>query len=139
MFTKIMVPVDLAHASRLEQALQAAADLAHLYEASVVYAGVTSPLPGAVAHNPGEFAAKLDAFAAAEAAKRGIKAAGHAVTVHDPSADLDAALLGAVQATGADLVVMASHVPGVADYLFPSHGGSIAEKAKVSVLVVRQS
>ena len=38
---------------------------------------------------------------------------------------------------GADLVVMASHIPNLTDYIWPSNGGTIASHAKVSVLVVR--
>ena len=39
--------------------------------------------------------------------------------------------------TGADLVVMQSHVPGLMDYIWPSNGGKVAGHAKCSVLVVR--
>ena len=38
---------------------------------------------------------------------------------------------------GADLVIMASHVPGMLEHIFSSHGGYIAQHAKVSVFVVR--
>ncbi|MDC0656858.1 universal stress protein [Leisingera sp. SS27] len=137
MFSKIMVPVDLAHAARLDKALQMASDLAHLYKAHVIFVGVTSPQPGPVAHNPQEFSAKLDAFAAEQAGKRGISASGHAVVSHDPAVDLEAALLKACSDTGAGLIVMASHIPGVSNYLFHAHGGRVAEMAPVSVAVVR--
>ena len=43
----------------------------------------------------------------------------------------------AVHETGADLVVMASHIPGIADAIWPSHGGRLASHADVSVFVVR--
>ena len=39
--------------------------------------------------------------------------------------------------TLADLVVMASHIPNVADHFWPSNGGSIASRADVSVMLVR--
>lgn len=138
MFSKIMVPVDLAHAGRLERALQAAADIAHRNSrADVVLVGVTSALPGAVAHNPQEFRRKLDDFAAETAARHDLQVSGHACVSHDPTADLDATLLQAAKDTGADLIVMASHVPGVSDYLFHAHGGRIAAQAEISVMVVR--
>lgn len=139
MFSKIMVPVDLAHADRLNRALQMASDLAHLYKAEVVFVGVTTSQPSSVAHNPKEFAAKLDSFATEQAAKHSITALGHAVVSHDPAVDLEATLLKACDDIGAGLIVMASHVPGVRDYLFHAHGGRVAEKAPVSVLVVRES
>lgn len=139
MYSKIMVPVDLAHADRLERALKMASDLAHLYNAEVIFVGVTSPQPSKVAHNPQEYAAKLDEFASGQAAKHSITASGHAVVSHDPAVDLDATLVKACSDTGAGLIVMASHVPNVSDYLFHAHGGRVAEEAPVSVLVVRES
>ena len=36
-----------------------------------------------------------------------------------------------------DLIVMASHVPGVAEYVFASNAGYLASHADLSVLVVR--
>ncbi len=137
MFKRIMVPVDLAHVETLDKAMTCASDLARQYGASVVYVGVTASTPGSVAHNPGEFADKLADFARAQGAAHGIAAEAHAVTSHDPTSDLDPSLLKAVEATGADLVVMASHVPGLTDYIWPSNGGTIAGHARVSVLVVR--
>ncbi|MEW2911475.1 universal stress protein [Leisingera sp. JC11] len=139
MFSKIMVPVDLAHAARLDKALQMASDLAHLYQAEVVFVGVTTSQPSSVAHNPQEFAAKLDSFATEQADKRRITASGHAVVSHDPAVDLEATLIEACNNIGAGLIVMASHVPSVRDYLFHAHGGRVAEKAPVSVLVVRET
>lgn len=137
MFTKIMVPVDLAHAEKLERALQCAADLALHYKATVVYVGVAAATPGSVAHTPQEFAEKLAAFAANQAETAGITTDSLALTSHDPSTDLDPTLLSAIDETGADLVVMASHIPNLTDYIWPSNGGTVARRAKVSVMVVR--
>ena len=138
MFKKIMTPVDLAHKGDLKKALACTADLAKHYGAEVVYVGVTAATPGPTAHNPREFADKLEAFAKAEADEHGIKAAAETVISHDPATDVDDALLKAVKETGADLVVMASHVPNVLDYIWPSNGGKIAEHAKCTVMVVRR-
>jgi nucleotide-binding universal stress UspA family protein len=59
------------------------------------------------------------------------------VVSHDPTVDVDDALMKAVSETGADLVVMASHVPGLADYIWPSNGGKLAAHSSASVFVVR--
>ena len=59
------------------------------------------------------------------------------VVAHDPTTDLDDVLLKAVKDTGADIVVMQSHMPNILDYVWPSNGGKIAEHAKTSVFVVR--
>ncbi|MBY8977551.1 universal stress protein [Rhodobacteraceae bacterium NNCM2] len=137
MFNNIMVPVDLAHKAKLTRALDCAADLASHYGAKVTYVGVTSSAPSSVAHTPAEFAEKLAAFAAEQAASHGISATSQAELAHDPAADVDEALLRAAKATGTDLVVMQSHIPNVMDHVWPSNGGRVAEHAKCSVMIVR--
>lgn len=137
MYRKIMVPVDLAHEDRLARALGVAADLARHWGAELVYVGVTSPHPGRFGHNPAEYAQRLAAFAASQAGAAGVVASSHAAVAHDPATEVDDALLRAVTQTGADLVVMQSHLPGLVDYVWPSNGGKIAAHAKTSVLVVR--
>lgn len=137
MFTRLIVPVDLAHAETLAKALQAAADLARHYGAKVTYLGVTTNTPSSVAHNAEEFAEKLARFAAAQGEMHGIDADSHAAVSHDPTIDLDDTLIKASEELGGDLIVMASHVPGLADYVWPSNGGTVAGHAKASVMVVR--
>ncbi len=137
MFKKIMAPVDLAHMDRLEKALKCTADLAKHYDAEVIFVGVTSSTPSSMAHTPAEYAEKLDAFAKDQGSDHGFTASGDALVSHDPSSDVDDILLKAVKDTGADLVVMASHVPNIMDYVWPSNGGKIAEHADCSVMVVR--
>lgn len=139
MYSTIMIPVDLAHADRLSKALDSAGALAKLWGAKVVYVGVSAATPGSIAHTPEEFAKKLEAFAKEQGDKHGVTGTAHALTSHDPTTDLDSTLLKAVDETGADLVVMASHVPNITDYIWPSNGGSIASHAKASVFVVRET
>ncbi|MEM8663161.1 MAG: universal stress protein [Pseudomonadota bacterium] len=137
MFSSIMVPVDLAHVESLQKALATAADLAHHYNASVTYLGVASALPTSLTQNAGDYQRMLDAFVAQEAAHRNVNARAHMVLSHDPAAELNNAILRAIRDSGADLVVMASHVPGIIDHIFSSHGGWIASHAPVTVMVVR--
>jgi nucleotide-binding universal stress UspA family protein len=137
MFKTIMTPVDLRHLGDLEHALQVSADLAKHYGAEVHYVGVTSPSPSSLGHNPEEYGEKLTAFAEEQASKHGIKATADTVVSHDPSTDVDDSLMKAIGTTGADLVVMQSHMPNLMDYIWPSNGGKIAEHAKCSVMVVR--
>jgi len=137
MFRRIMVPVDLGHLGKLDRALEASADLARHYGAGITYVSVTAQTPGPIAHNPREFAQKLDAFAADQAARRGIDAVAHAVVGNDPAVYVDDILVRAVEETGADLVVMASHKPATADYFWPSNGGKVATHTGASVMLVR--
>ncbi|WP_043919027.1 universal stress protein [Jannaschia aquimarina] len=139
MFKRIMTPVDLGHVGKLEKALAAAAALAKSEGAAITYVSVTSPQPGAVAHSPEEFKAKLEAFASEQGSAHGIPTDAHVIVSHDPSVDVDDALLKAVTDLDADLVVMASHAPGFADYFWPSNGGKVAAHSKASVFVVRDN
>lgn len=137
MFRKIMVPVDLAHSDEMNRAIEAAAVLGQAGGSEIIFVGVTSPQPNAIAHSPEEFATKLDAFAAGQAGQLGLATSSHAETAHDPTTELDDALIRAVKATGADCVVMASHDPGLADLVWPSNGGKVATHAHCSVFLIR--
>ncbi|MBO0902821.1 universal stress protein [Jiella sonneratiae] len=137
MYEKIIVPVDLAHVKTLEKALRTAAELAKLYGARLSYLGITASSPGPIAHTPEEFGEKLDAFAKERSGKDGVAATAEYKVVPDPARQLDHALLAAIDKSGADLVVMASHRPGFAEHFFAAHAGHVAAHAKASVMVVR--
>ncbi len=137
MFKHIMVPVDLRHADHLARALETAANLGKQFDAPVTYVGVTPETPSATAHNPAEFEQKLSAFASAQADAHGHAAHAKSYASHDPSIDLNDTLLKAADDLDADLIVMASHIPNIADHIWPSHGGQVAKRAKASVFVVR--
>lgn len=138
MFSKIMVPVDLRHVDRMQKALAVAADLARLYSVGICYVGVTSPEPSDLGHRPEEFAEKLDSFAKGQADMHGQATTSHMVVSHDPTAELDDSLQDAVRQTGADLVVMASHLPNVTDHIWASHGGTLAMHSSASIMLVRE-
>lgn len=137
MFSKIMVPVDLVHIDHLGRSLEVAADLARLYGAPVCFVGVTAEAPTSVAHNLTEFEEKIRQFAASQAADRGIEAVGRGFPSTDPSIDINRILVDAANEVGADLIVMQSHIPNIADHLWPSHGSYVASHAKTSVMVIR--
>lgn len=137
MYQKIMVPVDLAHIERLDKAVTTATDLAKHYSIPICFVGVTAETPTAVAHTPKEFAAKLEAFGAAQSQQHNLEIDTAAFPSHDPAVDLDQTLIAAARDNGADLIVMASHLPGLQDHIFASNAGAVAAHAKVSVFVVR--
>ncbi|WP_088916771.1 universal stress protein [Granulosicoccus antarcticus] len=137
MFKTIAVPFDLAHADKQIRAIDTAADLAKLYGASLTLVGVTSNMPGSSAHNPKEFADKLVEYAKTQSARTGVTFETHSSVSHDIAIDLEKKLNEAVHEIGADLVVMASHVPGFRDYLFRSHASNLATHTDLSVMIVR--
>ncbi|SIS67723.1 Nucleotide-binding universal stress protein, UspA family [Roseivivax lentus] len=139
MFNHIMAPVDLAHIDTLKRALEVTADAARHYGAKVTFVSATTALPGAIAHTPDEFRQKLADFAETQGRQNAYEASSHALVLHDQAVDLDHALLKAVGVIGADLVIMASHKPSIADYFWSSNGGAVAEHADCSVMIVREA
>jgi nucleotide-binding universal stress UspA family protein len=137
MYKKLIVPVDMEHIDKLQKSLDTAANLAKYYDSEACYAGISSAVPSGIAHNPDEFRQKLESFAQQQSDKYGHRTSAKAIVSHDPSVDMDERLLEAIEATGADLVVMASHIPGMADHFWGSHGGTIASRASISVFLVR--
>lgn len=137
MYNAIAVPVDLEHTEKLSKALATAADLSKVYNIPVHYVAITATTPSRVAHNPKEFAQKLAAFAQEQAGKHGIQVNSKAVTSNDPAVDVDKSIQGAVKEIGADLVVMASHIPGIKEHLISSNAGYYASHSEESVFIVR--
>ncbi|MQX34988.1 universal stress protein [Roseospira navarrensis] len=137
MYSRIMVPVDLAHEDAMTKAMDQAADLSRLYDIPVIIVGVTVSQPTSVAHNADEYTAKLEAFTTAHAERTGVGMESHPVIDHDPAVDLDAVLRDQCHTLGANLVVMASHVPRFSDVIFGSHADAFVRHGDVSVFVVR--
>jgi nucleotide-binding universal stress UspA family protein len=137
MYEKIMVPVDLAHVERLKKAITTATDLAKHYAIPICFVGVTAEMPTEVAHTPKEFAEKLEAFGVRQSTEHDLDIETAAYPSHDPAVDLDRTLIAAARDNGADLIVMASHVPGLPEHIFASNAGAVAAHAGVSVFVVR--
>jgi nucleotide-binding universal stress UspA family protein len=137
MFKKIMVPVDLAHTELLQPSIDLAADLAKLYQAETCYISVTANTPGALARTPEEYAHKLEAFAKEQGKLHGQEVSSRVITSPDPIADMDDAIIQAIHDTGADLVIMSTHLPRRLDVVVPSNGGKVATHTDVSVFLVR--
>ncbi len=137
MYSRIMVPVDLAHADKLQRAFEIAAMIAKQEGATLIYTGVGAETPGAVAHTPKEFADKLQKFAETQRTAHGMPVEAHAAMSHDPAVDLNETLVAAAKKVDADLIVMASHIPGLADHWFHGHAAYVAQNAPISVFVVR--
>lgn len=137
MYKKIMVPVDLAHVEKLDKAIMTAANLAKHFKVPICFVGVTAETPTEVAHSPAEFSQKLKQFGSQQSAEHGLSIETAAYPSHDPAVDLDKTLIAAAQENAADLIVMASHVPGLPEHVFASNAGAVASHAAISVFVVR--
>ena len=137
MYKNIMLPVDLAHVEKLTKAVAVGADLAKHYGASITAVAVTASTPSDVAHNPAEFAEILEKFVADQGKKHGVEISAQALVSSDPAIDLDETVAKEAARLGCDLVVMGSHVPGFAEYIFASRAGYLASHSDLSVFVVR--
>lgn len=140
MYQKIVVPVDLEQADKIDNALRAAAALSRLWSAEVVYLAVHGSAPDRVASSPEKFEVELDMFAREQAEAHDVERYTTCVVPSvDVAVELDDKLLEAIDDLGADLVVMASHVPGVPDrlHLLSSNAAKIVRQSSVSVFVVR--
>ena len=137
MFTRIMIPVDLAHAEQMGAALAVGADLAKHFGAEAHLVGVTQSAPTEVARTPEAFDAKLEEYARAQSAALGVTFAARSEVSHDIVVDLSDSLTRAAEAIGADLVVMASHKPGLVEHVIGSNAGHFAAHASMSVLILR--
>jgi nucleotide-binding universal stress UspA family protein len=137
MYQRIGVPVDLAHPEMLEKAVATAAALAGTFGASIDLVAVTSPSPGEVARDPHAFGDKLAAYAEDCSQRHGVTFTAHTRICDDPTVELDRALSDAFHELGVDLLIVASHVPGLRDYVFSSNAGWLASHTDLSVFVVR--
>ncbi|WP_404367807.1 universal stress protein [Marinobacter sp.] len=139
MYNTIMVPVDLSHVDRLTRSLDVGRDLARLYDAGICYVAVAPTAPTDIASSEDEFREKMEQFAAEQASTHGIRARARVLPSTDPVAEVNDLLVAAIPQVGADLVVMASHVPGIADHLhlMSSNAAYVVKHAEVSVFVVR--
>lgn len=137
MYQRIGMPVDLAHTKTLEKAVETAAALAKTFGATIDLVAVTSPSPGEVARDPHAFAEKLAAYAGECSERHGVPFTGHTRICDDPTVELDRALSDAFHELGVDLLVVASHVPGLREYVFSSNAGWLASHTDLSVFVVR--
>lgn len=139
MFKHIAVPVDLTHIDRLDHVLDVAAAQAKLYDAPVTYISVSSSLPGAAGRTPAQFNARLEEFARTQGETRGISTDSLPILSGDPVIDVDYVVVSAVKEIGADLIIMATHRPGLAEYFWPSNGAAISAHSEASVFLVRDS
>jgi nucleotide-binding universal stress UspA family protein len=102
-----------------------------------VLVGITGTQPGTVARTPEAFAEELEAYAGEVAARCGTPVRATPLVLHDVTADLDRALIAQARELDADLIVMASHIPGALEHVIASNAGYVASHTSVSVFVVR--
>jgi nucleotide-binding universal stress UspA family protein len=136
MYKTILVPIDMAHVAEGKRIIDVAVE--HAAEnARIILLNVVEEIPNwAAVELPADIIDKslessqteLKAIANASGIKMDIEVR----TGHSYNTILDVA-----EEKGADLVIIASHRPGLQDYFLGSTAAKVVRHAKCSVLVVR--
>ena len=138
MYSRILVPVDMTNVDKLGKALDIAADTARKNDATIVYVSVVDAVPTTSSHTEGEkLKEELDLFAKSQSKAHGIQATDQVVLRGDLHLHVGKDVIAAASDTDCDLIVMASHIPGIKDHIFSSNAGYVATHAPMSVYVVR--
>ena len=140
MYKSILVPVDLAEAELAGPAITAAEGFATQSEGSIRLVYVRSLVPITyMEFVPPDFDAgqqsESEAMLAEIAAK--VHPPADRVSAKVPGGSGHGEVLAEADASGADLIVIGSHEPGMLAYVIGSNASTIVRRAKCSVLVVR--
>jgi len=138
MFKKVLFPVDIDQESSVA-ALPAAGDIARRFDGNLTLLNVQVPMPSMVsAYLPEEFPEET-----VEAVKARLKTAidenklGAGTDIAVRHGSPHHAILEYAEAEDVDLIIIASHNPGLADYLLGSTAGAVVRHAQCSVIVLR--
>lgn len=139
MFKKILVPIDIGQTGGRSATIEIARNLAKLHGSLIVFLNVVERVPGYVA---AQIPPELHDKALADSVKRLNEiAAEHGladtaeVIVREGHPYRD--ILDFANEAGVDLIVIASHDPGLADYLLGSVAARVVRHAHCSVFVTR--
>jgi len=141
MFKTILVPVDVSQIDAAIAALSLAKDIAKARGGKIVLLNVIEEVPNYVAAEiPAEVFANSAERAQTEltafAEREGISGDAEIAVVHG-HASRD--ILAFAKERKAEMIVMASHDPGLVDYFLGSVAGHVVRHAHCSVLVVRDA
>ncbi|MCK0148916.1 universal stress protein [Marivita sp. S6314] len=138
MYSRILVPVDMDNTDKLTKAITLAIDTAKTNSAALIFVDVVDAVPTTSRTTEGEkMADRLTAFADDLGKTHGVDISAHVALRSDLHLNVGADIITAAKDTGCDLIVMASHMPGMKDYFLSSNAGHVASHAPVSVYVVR--
>jgi nucleotide-binding universal stress UspA family protein len=137
---KILVPIDLEHGDYVGEVLRIAAELATRDDAEVELLTVIQAGPVIVSQflpESYEAMASTKAEQALAVLVAGMGAAAEKVSTAVRFGGTYQEILAYAEKIGADLIVIGSHKPNVADYLLGSTAARVVRHARCSVYVVR--
>jgi nucleotide-binding universal stress UspA family protein len=140
MYKSILVPVDLAEADLADPAIASAVAFAEMSGGTVRLVYVRSLVPITyMEFVPADFDAEqqTDAEAKLAAIAAAVALPAERVSARVLVGSVHGEVLAEAEASGADLIVIGSHEPGMLAYVIGSNASTIVRRAKCSVLVVR--
>lgn len=136
MYKTIMIPIDLAHTEVAPEMIEKARKLADP-DTRFVLLNVVQDVPTYVAAEiPGGYLKRSTERGETEL-KRVAEAAGLTADVLVRSGRASLIILEMAEMEGADLIIIASHEPGIEDYFLGSTASRVVRHAPCSVLVLR--
>ena len=136
MYKNIVVPIDLESAERGKAMLDEAKRLVD-HGGKVTVVNVVPDVPGLITAELPEGLIQKAAQDARSKLLEMVKAAGLEAGVEVSSGSPHHAIVGVADNIGADLILIASHRPGVRDYLLGATAANVVRHAKCSVHVMR--
>lgn len=140
MIKTILVPIDIARIEAGVGALELAGDLAKLHESKFILLNVLESLPTYVAAEIPAGLYKTHLSNATDRLNEIVRDQGlpdtTEVVVREGHPSIE--ILEFAKDTGVDLIVIASHDPGLVDYLLGSVAARVVRHAHCSVLVARK-
>ncbi len=141
MFSKILVPVDLAETELTQRALEVATELGRASNADLRIMSVQVPLPSFYLDSlPPEAGEALRAQIEEQMANVacGVDFPTEHLSITFRFGTVYREVLAEADEWGPDLITVGSHRPRMATYLLGSNANNIVRHAKCSVLVVRK-
>jgi len=136
MFKTILVPIDMAHVAEGKAIIDIAAEHGAT-GAKIILLNVAEEIPGwAAAELPAGLLEQSRAKSEADL-KALAKASGMAMDLEVRTGHPYKTILEVAEEKSADLVIIASHRPGLQDYFLGSTAAKVVRHAKCSVLVIR--
>lgn len=136
MYQKIVVPVDLAHEDKADLMIKIARQLAN-DDAKIILANIVEEFPSIITPELPEKYLEHSQEHARDALRKIAETAGFDVDIDVRVGHPARAILAVAENNDADAIVIASHRPGLQDYLLGSTAGRVVRHAKCTVVVVR--
>jgi nucleotide-binding universal stress UspA family protein len=136
MYKTILVPIDLSHAEAGEKMIDIAKRIGE-EGARIILINVVEDIPTYVAAELPSGIIEKSKERAREALEEMVREANVQASVEVRSGQTHRAILAAAEERNVDLIVVASHRPGLQDFLLGSTAARVVRHATCSVLVKR--